>query len=191
MDRIVSSGYGAGSKDCHDWPNVSRVVIGESSASLSSRKFDCETVTVVEANLDDFSPQSLAYAVERLFEAGALDACVLPAVMKKGRSGHMLSIVCRPDDSSRMQELILAETSTIGVRAHNCQRLVARREWKEVQLTGGTVRIKAARDLSGHLVNAQPEYEDCADYATRHGVPLKDVIMEAMAEFAKQSKVTK
>src|SRR5262249_8915557 len=145
----------------------------------------------VEANLDDFAPQSLAYAVERVLEAGALDACVLPAVMKKGRSGHMLSVVCRPEDSSRIQELILTETSTIGVRAHICQRLVARRDWQEVKLTRGTVRVKVARDLSGRLINAQPEYEDCADYATRHGVPLKDVITEAMAEFARQSKVTK
>lgn len=188
MDRIIASGYGAGSKDCPAWPNVSRVVIGDARASAGgSTRFDSEAVAVVEANLDDFSPQSLAYAVERLLEAGALDAYVVPAVMKKGRSGHLLSVVCRPEDKTRIQELILAETSTIGVRAHESQRLVAKREWHEVRLSRGTVRIKAARDLSGKVINAQPEYEDCAAYATRYGVPLKDVLAEAIAEFAKNS----
>jgi uncharacterized protein (DUF111 family) len=104
--------------------------------------------------------------------------------MKKGRSGHLLSVLARLEDTASLQEMILAETSSIGVRWHTVHRLIASREWQDVSLAaGGTVRIKLARDKAGFLINAQPEYDDCARYATEHQVPLKDVLAEAMTVF--------
>jgi uncharacterized protein (DUF111 family) len=170
---------------------VVRVVLGQSDIVAGESAFDTEFVAVLEANVDDMNPQALSYAVERLLDAGALDVLVLPAVMKKGRSGHMLSVVCKVEDDVRLKEVILSETSTLGVRSHQCTRLVARREWQAVQLARGTVRIKVARDRSGRITNAQPEFEDCAAYATRHGVPLKDVLTEALAVFARPGEAVK
>jgi uncharacterized protein (TIGR00299 family) protein len=185
MQRVSGVGYGAGSKDPADWPNVVRVIIGEQDATeTSSPKFDQELVSVIEANLDDFSPQALSFVMDKLLQAGALDVTVVPAVMKKGRSGHLLSVLSRLEDTALLQEMILSETSTIGVRWHTVQRLVASREWQDVSLArGGTVRIKLARDKFGRLINAQPEYDDCARYATEHQVPLKDVLAEAITVF--------
>jgi uncharacterized protein (DUF111 family) len=146
-------------------------------------RFERDQVAVVEANLDDFSPQALAYCADRLLESGALDVSVLPAAMKKGRSGHMLSVLCKPDNIHAITELILTETSSIGVRWHHCERLIAQRQWQDVKMAKGSVRVKIARDKSGAVVNVQPEFEDCARYAKAYGVPLKDVLQEAMSAF--------
>jgi len=186
MDRIVGIGYGAGTKESDRWPNVCRIIIGEragqATAPVLPARFAAEAIAVVEANLDDFSPQALSWAVERLSQSGALDVSVLPAVMKKGRSGHLLSVLCKPDDRVRIEELILTETSSIGVRSHLAERLVAEREWRTVTLSSGDqVRVKIARDRQGCVVNTQPEYEDCAACAAARGIPLKEVIWEAMA----------
>lgn len=191
--RISQTGAGAGTRESHRWPNVCRVMIGELALDSPdphvSRRFQTETVAQVEANLDDFSPQALSFVSERLFEAGALDVAVLPAVMKKGRSGHVLSVLCNICDRVKIQELILRETSSIGCRWFVCERLVASREWQEVELSfKERVRIKVARDLEGAVMNAQPEYDDCAAYASRHKVPIKDVIVEAMTKFLKLSE---
>lgn len=188
MGKIYGIGYGAGSKDDRRWPNAVRVMLGELAGeeqeSIRPSRFRSEDIAVIEANLDDFSPQALSYAVDRLFEAGALDVAVIPAVMKKGRSGQIMSVLCRPDETGRFEELILSETSTIGVRAHRATRLLAARRWQPVVLSrGDSVRIKLAVDESGNLVNAQPEYEDCAAYATKYGVPLKLVLNEAISLF--------
>src|SRR5262249_16444032 len=133
--------------------------------------------------------QALSYALDRLLEAGALDAAVIPAVMKKGRSGHILSVLCKPGDRERLQQLILAETSSIGVRSYQATRLLAERQWRAVSLSvAGTVRIKLALDREGNLINAAPEFEDCAAYATTHGVPLKLVMQEALWKYLEESK---
>ncbi len=185
MAGIIATGYGAGTKNPESWPNSVRLILADKKDSAaSSVRFPHENIAVIEANLDDSSPQAIAFAVERLFEAGALDVAVLPAVMKKGRSGHLLSVLCKPDDQVRLQELILAETSTLGARTYTASRMLANREWKDIALSaGGSVRIKIARDLAGRIINAQPEYEDCAAYATAHKVPLKQVVAEAIAKF--------
>jgi uncharacterized protein (DUF111 family) len=106
--------------------------------------------------------------------------------MKKSRSGHLLSVICHPSQRLELEELMLRQTSTLGVRSHMCERLVARREWREVTLDNNDkVRVKLARDRNGNLVNAQPEYDDCAAYATKHGVPLKEVMAQALANLNK------
>ena len=177
---IKSAGYGAGTFDPKGFPNVSRVVIGDSLEEQESQ-YSSEYVSVIETNLDDLSPQLISYAMERLFLAGALDVSVSPIVMKKSRSGHLLSVVCRFQDRVTMQELILEHTTSLGVRSYTCERLVTEREWKHVNIGNGReVRVKLARDKGGKVTNAQPEYEDCAAYASEFGIPLKDVIATAV-----------
>jgi pyridinium-3,5-bisthiocarboxylic acid mononucleotide nickel chelatase len=190
--RITAAGYGAGTLDPLGFPNVCRVVIGFATPTVGERtepptaesqtSFESELIAVLEANLDDSSPQLLAFAMEQLFQAGALDVTVTPVVMKKSRSGHVLSVICAPSERLKLEEIMLRQTSTLGVRSHICERLVARREWQQVSLgKGDTVRVKLGRDNDGNIVNAQPEYEDCAAYANKHGVPLKQVIAKALA----------
>lgn len=208
FERVSRTGYGAGTKDTPNHPNVCRVVIGEvgdgsnvtlaanrpgaaplshktpKSTSAKPARFETETVAVVEANLDDLNPQTLAYAMERFFEAGALDVTVCPAIMKKGRSGQVLTIVCHLVDEEKLQELVLRETTSLGVRSYHARRLVAQRQWQTVKLKSGTsVRIKLGMDNQGNLINAQPEYEDCAESARAAGIPIKDVMSEAMQAY--------
>jgi pyridinium-3,5-bisthiocarboxylic acid mononucleotide nickel chelatase len=187
FSQVQSAGYGAGTKDPSGWPNVVRVVIGEAPETQSgSGKYDCDTVAVVEANLDDFSPQALSYAIDRLFEAGAFDVTVIAAVMKKGRSGHVLTVLCAPSDRLKIQETIIAETSSIGTRWHLAQRVITKRDWKQVKLAKGTVRVKIAMDKDGAPVNVQPEFDDCAAYAQEHGLPVKEVLTQALVAFRQQ-----
>jgi pyridinium-3,5-bisthiocarboxylic acid mononucleotide nickel chelatase len=188
MQAASAIGYGAGTKNPPKHPNVVRVIIGEASDTASgaqpSDRFTSETLAVVEANLDDFNPQALAFAVDRLFAAGALDVTVAPVLMKKGRAGQVLTVLCKPADRVRIQERILEETSSIGVRWYAAERLIAQREWQEVELSPGSkVRLKIARDNRGQVVNVQPEFDDCVRYAEQHHVPVKEVLIDAMAKF--------
>lgn len=196
--RIESVGYGAGTFDPFEFPNVSRVLIGDTqhdrAANGDEKKnsrlaetettltFNSEAIVTLEASLDDLSPQALSFAMDRLFAAGALDVLVLPAVMKKGRSGHLLKVLCRPLDQTKLEEIILTQTTSLGVRSHFAIRKIAEREWQEVMLGETKVRIKIAKDLNGQIINAQPEYEDCAKYAIDSGRPLKEVIVEALTK---------
>ena len=184
LTTVGRVGYGAGTKNPPTWPNVCRVVIGESGATMGGARFAAEALSVIEANIDDFSPQALSTVMERLLGAGAMDVTLTPVVMKKGRAGHILSVLCKPEDRYRLQEQILDETSSIGVRWYAAERLVAHREWQEVELSPGRrVRIKIARDNQGHIVNMQPEFEDCARYADEHKVPVKEVLIDALSRY--------
>ncbi len=185
MSQLTGTGYGAGSYNPATYPNACRVIIGNSPDAAINR-FKSETILVMEANIDDLSPQSLAYAMERLLEAGALDVLVLPAVMKKGRSGHLLKVLCSHDTQNKIQEVMFAETSTIGVRFYDAHRVIAEREWRRVILDDGTsIRVKVALDQSGAIVHSQPEYDDCAAYARKHNIPLKTLIANVLLRFAK------
>jgi uncharacterized protein (TIGR00299 family) protein len=188
MKAVGKVGYGAGTKNPPTWPNVCRVILGDASDTTSgagaSGRFTAESLAVVEANLDDFSPQTLSVVVDRLLEAGALDVTVAPVLMKKGRAGQVLTVLCKPDDRVRLQEQIIEETSSIGVRWYAAERFVANREWQEVELSPGShVRMKIARDNQGHVVNVQPEFDDCARYAEEHRVPVKQVLIDALAKY--------
>src|SRR5208282_2260700 len=133
------------------------------------------TVVVIEANIDDLSPQILSYTMDRLLEAGALDVIAIPIVMKKGRSGHLLQTLCRPGSKSRLEKIILSETSTFGVRSYQAERLEANRSYQEVDIGDGTmIRVKLSINEHGEILHAQPEYEDCVAYAKANSVPLKD-----------------
>ncbi|MCC7531836.1 MAG: nickel pincer cofactor biosynthesis protein LarC [Candidatus Melainabacteria bacterium] len=190
MSAIDAIGYGAGSLNPAAHPNVCRVVIGQSmpkkgsEKSAPSSRYRSELVAVVECNFDDLSPQVISYTTEKLLAEGALDVFVTACTMKKGRSGHMLTVICRMADQLRVKEILLAETSTLGVRSHVTERLIAEREMKKVELNSDdddiqSVRVKIGKDLDGNIINVQPEFEDCASYARATGTPLKEVISAA------------
>ena len=176
--KIASIGYGAGDHDFAEHANVLRVLVGEPTGALEAL-----TVSVIEANIDDLNPQVLAYATEKLLEAGALDVTVQPLMMKKGRAGNLLRVIARPEDRELMAQLIFAETSTFGLRISEAERRVQARAWKEVETPFGTVRVKVSSE--GCFA---PEYEDCRRLAQQSGVALRQVIAEANFAYLNQSR---
>ena len=177
--KIEKSGYGAGSRDFPGHPNVVRLVIGEAAASSLASKTTSEIITVLEANLDDLNPQVFGYVMDRLFEDGALDAFAIPVQMKKNRPGTLLTVLCKPEDSSRLTQLLFTETTTLGVRRRDETRQTLARRWESVRTEWGEVRIKIA-SMNGSVTNYAPEYEDCRRLASEHHVPLKTVMQEAI-----------
>jgi hypothetical protein len=173
--RISSIGHGAGDRDFTDSPNVLRVLIGERTGAPEST-----VVSVIEANIDDSSPQVLGYALERLMEAGALDASLSPLQMKKNRPGSLLRVIAKPQDQEMLAQLVFAETSTLGLRIYSAERRIEERRIVEVETPYGRIRVK----VSGHGSFA-PEYEDCRAIATRTGTPLPEVLAAAQAAYLK------
>ncbi len=176
--KIEKWGYGAGSRDFPGHPNVVRLTIGEAASSTLAAKTASEMITVLEANLDDLNPQVFGYVMDRLFEEGALDAFAMPVQMKKNRPGTLLTVLCKPEDASRLTQLIFSETTTLGVRRRDEMRQTLARRWENVRTQWGEVRIKIA-SMNGTVTNYAPEYEDCRRIAAEHHVPLKSVMQEA------------
>jgi uncharacterized protein (TIGR00299 family) protein len=176
---IEKSGYGAGSREFPGHPNVVRMVIGETVADASlAAKTASETITVLEANLDDLNPQVFGYVMDRLLEEGALDVFGMPVQMKKNRPGTLLTVLCKPEDAGKLTRLIFTETTTLGVRRREEVRQTLARRWENVRTQWGEVRIKIA-SMNGMVTNYAPEYEDCRRIAAEHHVPLKTVMQEA------------
>jgi uncharacterized protein (TIGR00299 family) protein len=176
--KIEKSGYGAGSRDFPGHPNVVRLTIGESAAHSVAAKTTSETVRVLEANIDDLNPQVFGYVMDRLLQEGALDAFGMPVQMKKSRPGMLLTVLCKPEDASKLIQLIFTETTTLGVRGRDEIRQTLARRWETVRTEWGEVRIKIA-SMNGTVTNYAPEYEDCRRIAGEHHVPLKTVMQEA------------
>jgi hypothetical protein len=177
-------GYGAGSRNPSRFPNVVRLSIGESIARMADDSIARETVSVLECAIDDLSPQILAHTMQLALEHGALDAMAASVVMKKGRLGTLVTILCRPADAPRFEELLFRETSTLGIRSRTEQRRTLDRAHSTVMTPYGEVRIKTAT-LDGGIMHAQPEYEDCHARAIEHRVPLKHVFNEALQAWGK------
>jgi hypothetical protein len=180
--KIEKSGYGAGSRDFPGHPNVVRLVIGESGASALPKKASSDTIFVLEANLDDLNPQVFGYVMDRLLDEGALDVFGIPVQMKKNRPGTLLTVLCTPENASKLTELIFIETTTLGVRRREEVRQTLARRWQSVRTRWGDVRVKIA-SMNGTVTNYAPEYEDCRRIAADHHVPLKRVIVEAIEAY--------
>jgi uncharacterized protein (TIGR00299 family) protein len=174
---VEKIGYGAGTRNPKDFPNVLRLTVGESS---SARELD--TVTVIETALDDLSPQVIAHVAERALAAGALDAMLTPVTMKKGRPGTLLTVLANPEDRDALTALILRETSTLGVRVRQDKRICLERRHVAVATEFGPIRMKVGT-LGGEEMNAAPEFEDCKAAAASHGVALKRVQQAAIAAY--------
>lgn len=169
-------GYGAGKKDL-PFPNVLRVVIGEMPNGVALER---ERLTVVETNLDDTTGELVGFVMERLFEAGARDVWITPAQMKKSRPAVVLSVLCDPVSLPTVLQILLRETTTLGVRVQEVERLCLPREFVEVGTPYGIVKVKFAK-LGDEIVNFGPEYEDCRRIAFERKVPLKEVMAAAIS----------
>jgi uncharacterized protein (TIGR00299 family) protein len=180
---VGKTGYGAGTRELAGHANVVRLTIGETQPEFSVGVSE-ETITVLEANIDDLNPQVFGYVMDRLIEEGALDAVVMPVQMKKNRPGMLLTVLCRPEDAHKLTHLIFAETTTLGVREREEKRQVLAREWVTVATRWGDVRLKVA-SMNGTITNYVPEYEDCRRIATEHHVPLKVVMQDAVQAYMK------
>jgi len=174
---VAAIGQGAGSRERESVPNLLRLFIGDAAASD-----EADEVMVIEANIDDLSPEITGHVVERLLDAGALDAFLTPVHMKKNRPGAVLTAIAEPAAAAAIEDLIFAETSTFGLRRTLASRRKLSRTWAKVRTKHGTIRIKLGR-LGTKLVQAAPEYEDCRRAAARRGVPLREVYQAALDAF--------
>lgn len=173
LDRV---GYGIGGRD--EPGNALAVWLGAEVPEAGE-------VTVIETNLDDFQPNLLAALVEDLMTAGALDVTVTPALMKKGRPGHVLSVVSDHSRAARLAKLVLRGSSTLGLRMTRSERVMASRRMIEVATPFGSVRVKV-KELDGRAIDASPEYEDCRRLALQAGVETARVMAAATAAARKE-----
>jgi uncharacterized protein (TIGR00299 family) protein len=176
--NVEKIGYGAGTRDFDGHANVVRLTIGETQAQDSSDTSQ-DTITVLEANIDDLNPQVFGYVMDRLLEEGALDTFGMPVQMKKNRPGMVLTVLCRNEDTPKLADIIFTETTTLGVRQREEKRRTLTREWVTVATRWGNIRLKVA-SMNGETTNYAPEYEDCRRIASEHHVPLKSVMQEAL-----------
>lgn len=172
-------GFGAGDRELPGIPNMLRLVLGrdagaERPSSTVADGVGEDEVLVLEADIDDLDPEAIGYFMETALARGALDVRCAPQQMKKGRPGHHLSVLCRPEDQDRMMSLIFRETTTLGVRWKPWRRWVLEREFREVDTGHGTVRVKVGR-FRGEPVTVWPEYEDLKRIAERTHLPLKSL----------------
>lgn len=180
---IKQIGLGAGTINL-PIPNILRLWLGEST-SLQSNFSDyeetssnLETISVLETQIDDLSPQAIGYAFEALFAAGALDVFTQAIGMKKSRPGILLTVICHPENLLSCEAVIFRETTTLGIRRTTQQRAILQREIQEVETEYGKVRVKIAwkgQSPEKVIANVQPEYEDCADLARKHNIPWREI----------------
>ena len=197
--RIATIGYGAGTRNPPRHPNVLRLSLGEADTISNQVEKDpgnclpsrsggpasaLQTVTILETALDDLSPQILSHVADRALELGALDVMRTPVVMKKGRLGTLLTVLCDDATVPALEHLLLTETSTLGIRIHTQRRSILDRSHTPVDTPYGTIRIKLAT-RNNETLNAAPEYEDCRAAAAQHNVPIKQVAQAATAAYLK------
>ena len=174
IDRV---GYGAGTREGKTRANVLRVILGTPAHVAGCEQ---DVITVLEAQVDDATGQAVAFAMECVMEAGALDAFIVPIIMKKGRPGQLLTVLCRPMDVSTLERVVFAHTTTFGVRRQEYRRSRLSRRRVEVETPYGSVRVKVGHSDEA-LAQAWPEYEDCAARARAHGATLREVQDAALA----------
>jgi hypothetical protein len=186
--KVERIGYGAGAREIPGQPNLARLLLGQSAEAVTAQPGapGDEVVSVIEANVDDMSPQLYGFFVDQALAAGALDVTCTPIQMKKNRPGLLVSVLCTPETSEALAQMLFEQTTTIGVRIYEARRKVLDRQLVSVETPYGPVKIKVAR-REGKVLNVAPEYEDCQRLATEKGVPLKQVMMAAQAAYLQVS----
>jgi hypothetical protein len=182
--KVERIGYGAGAREIPGQPNLARLLVGQSTEPVAAQLGapGDEVVSVIEANVDDMSPQLYGFFVDQALAAGALDVTCTPIQMKKNRPGILVSVLCIPENSAALAQMLFEQTTTIGVRIYEARRKVLERGLHSVSTPYGAVKVKVAwRD--GKVLNVAPEYEDCQRLATEKGVPLKQVMIAAQAAY--------
>ena len=172
--RVQSIGYGAGDRDFPQSPNVLRMLVGESEPAAAT-----ERIVSIECEIDDMNPQLFGPLMDALYDAGALDVFYAPVQMKKSRPGTLVTVIAPPSQREAIAARLFADTTTIGVRYHEMERERLAREFRTIDTAVGPIRFKlASRD--GRVVNASPEFDDCARAAAEHRLPIKEVQALAM-----------
>ncbi|HKP45382.1 MAG TPA: nickel pincer cofactor biosynthesis protein LarC [Pyrinomonadaceae bacterium] len=181
--KLEQTGYGAGTREYEKFPNVLRVLIGETQPEQQSG----EELWMLETNVDDMSPQLFGHVMELAFNAGALDCYFTPIQMKKNRPGVLLSVLSREQDRERLIDLLFSETTTLGIRTFAVNRLALARETITVETQYGLIDVKVAQ-MNGHIAKEMPEYEQCRSAALHAKVPLRVVEEAARAAFARRKR---
>lgn len=174
--RLLQVGHGAGTRDTPNRPNVLRIFVGEESPAAGDR------VLVLEAELDDVSPQLLGALLTQLIERGVRDAYFTPVQMKKSRPGVLVTVIAAPHQREEVEELLFRETTTLGVRRQECERSTLEREAIAVSTAYGPISVKVGR-RGTRVYNAQPEFEDCRRAAQTAGVSVKEVMAAAIVAY--------
>ncbi len=174
--EVTGIGYGAGTRDPEGMPNLLRIIQGKQAEEKAA------DIWVLEADVDDMIPEILSYLIQLLFKEGALDAAAIPIQMKKGRPGFTIRCLADAAQREQLAQLILRESTSIGVRMYPAERMILQREVQEVETKYGRIKIKVAFDEKGKVINLMPEYESCRQAAEAKQVPLKEVYQEAISK---------
>ena len=175
---IERTAYGAGTREYENFPNVLRMMIGETSDAEKQ----VDRLVLLETNIDDLAPQVLGYVMERAFEIGALDCWFTPIQMKKNRPAAMLSVLCSAEKREELTGLIYSETTTLGIRVREVERECLEREFVRVETKYGTVDVKVGTS-NGVVVNVMPEYDQVRKIAAENGIPFRVVRDAAIAAY--------
>ena len=182
--RLYRIGYGAGTRDLEQRPNLLRLCLGEKTSSTDLKPThhhtETDSVDIIETNVDDMSPEITGYVTTQLFEHGALDVFLAPVYMKKGRPATQLTVLSPTTHRDSLIELLLTETTTFGVRLSSADRIKLRRDFVQVETQWGAIQAKRGY-LNGTLIKTVPEYEDCKRLAEQNNVPLRQVYTEALS----------
>ncbi len=177
-----SVGYGAGTANPPDWPNVLRVFlttpVPTSSLLPGEEKVEADQVIQLETNIDDMNPQLYEVVMERLFENGALDVSMTPTIMKRNRPGIILTVLAKPEHAGMLTQLLFRETTTLGVRSQLISRTTLARSMQTIRLPQGRVRVKSVH--AGKTIKHRPEFQDCQAIAKKTGIPVQEVIERVM-----------
>ena len=189
LDRV---GYGAGTRDLEQRPNLLRLCLGEKTSDIGVKTThhhtETDSVDILETNVDDMSPEITGYVTTQLFEHGALDVFLTPTFMKKGRPATQITVLCPTTHRDKLIELLLTETTTFGVRLSSADRIKLRRDFVQVETQWGTIQAKRGY-LNGTLVKTVPEYEDCKRLAEQNNIPLRQVYTEALSNLSSAALV--
>ena len=173
---VSAIGYGLGSRITPNRPNALRMILGDSTDSSTTGK---DEVIELRTNLDDLTPEHAAYALEAILASGAIDATLTPTVMKKGRSGWILEVLCHEQKADSLTDLILSETTSFGVRRHRLERTILERHHRAVETPYGPISVKVGQ-RNGKVLQESPEFSSCAEAAEKHGVPVRLVHRAAL-----------
>lgn len=190
--RIKSIGYGAGTKDFEDFPNILRITLGEAVNHYLLKN----EIFILETNLDDVTGEIAGYTIEKLLKKGAKDVSIIPMFTKKNRPGLIFKVIADKKDVGKLSRLLMEETGTLGVRIYPCERLILNRETVPVNVSLNeikeTVNVKIARDLRGEIIQVKPEYDDVKRIADKSNKPLRKIMelikMKANKSIEEQEK---